>query len=352
MIFLLLQPVTKFPQLKAPIKQAEKAAPSAGMPTNVQHNPPVASASLSDRMKAFKNKTNDTGKDFPPKPSGKQFGNSGQPPKVDNKSPNLPSKFPKSPQLPPKNPNMLNSATTKPHNQTSAVKNDNSKDDESALSNMPEHLRDRFLKSRRQSKQRKESKSQEDFPNLQEIREPSPELPSQQKSIASNPFMQKQPPKSPKFNKKFEAPAETAPKLPGNKPQDKLSGPGAGGKSVKDRMKMFSSGSTEEPPPVSTGTQKWPPSNSFDRKQPGLPAKPPVEDSKQKMFAPKPFLPNGKEAAAVPPLPDRNTKPPKFSGSRSGDINKRPPMPLPATSFDDVSVVVVSIVVVVVVNVM
>ena len=343
-MFLLLQPVTKLPQLKAPIKQAEKTVPSVGKAANVQHNPPVASASLSDRMKAFENKTNDTSKDFPPKPSGKQFGNSGQPPKVDNKSPKLPSKFPKSPQLPPKNPNMLNSATTKSHNQASAVQNDNSKDDDDddALSNMPEHLRDRFLKSRRQSKQRKDSRSHEDPPNPQEIREPSPEMPSQQKSIASNPFLQKQAPKSPKVNKKFEIPAETAPKLPGNKAQDKLSGPGTGGKSIKDRMKMFSStnSSTDEPPSISPGSQKWPPSNSFERKQPGLPAKPPVEE--KKMFAPKPFLPNGKEAAAVPPLPNRNTKPPKFSGSRSGDINKRPPMPLPATSFDDVSVVVVN----------
>lgn len=344
----LLQAVTKFPQLKAPIKQTEKAAPPVGMAPKGQHNPPGASSSLSDRMKAFENKNNDTGKDLPPRASGKQFGNSGPSSKIDNKSPKLPAKFPKSPQLPPKNPNMVNSAATKSHNQTSTAQDDSNKDDDNALTNMPAHLRDRFIKSRRQSKQRKESRSHEDPPNLQEVEEhTSSEFPSQQKSIANNPFLQKQPPKSPKVNKKFEVSAETAPKPSGSKAQDKLnvsSGSDATGKSIKDRMKMFSSNSsTDEPPPTSPGLQKWPPSNSFERKQPGLPAKPPVEDNKQKMFPPKPFIPNGKEASAVPPLPDRNTKPPKFGASRGGDISKRPPMPLPATSYNDVSVIVVNV---------
>lgn len=308
--------MTKFPQLRAPIKQADKAAPSTGMPADIQHDPP--SSSISNRMKAFENNVNDTSKNLPERPS-KQFGNlppSDQSTKVGNKSPKLPSKFPKSPELPPKNPNMLNSAATKSHNQT--------EDNDNALSNMPAHLRSRFMKSKEQSKQRKLSKSQEDAPHIQEAQDPTPELPSQQKPIAKNPFLQKQLLKAPK----------------GSESSDTT------GKSIKDRMKMFSNSSVDEPtPPVSPGSQKWPPSNSFEKKQPGISSKPPVEDAKpSKMLPPKiipeskkPFIPNGKEMPSVPPLPDRNTKPPKFSGSKSGDISKRPPMPLPPVSYADVS---------------
>lgn len=235
-----------------------------------------------------------------------------------------------SPQLPPKFPTAVNSA----HNQ------DNDEGD-NALSNMPAHLRDRFKKSKQQSRIRRQSKSNEECQHVQE-KEPPPELPSQQKPLASNPYLQNQLPKSQGYAKasnKSELLNETA----SNKP----SGPDTSGKIIKDRLKIFSSSDNNEPtPPKSPVLQKWPPSNSFERKQPGVSSlgKPPVEDTKQKMFPPKvtpeskkPIC-NEKETPSVPPLPDRNTKPPKFGGFKPGSISKRPPMPLPpTTSYNDVS---------------
>ena len=304
--------------MRAPIKETDKASPSGGMAANAQHNTPKASSSLSGRMKAFENNTNETSKNFPGKP-GKQ---------IDNTSPKLPTKFPKSPQLPLKNQPVVS------HNQ-------DVNDGASPLSNMPEHLRDRFKKSKQQSKIRKQSRGQEDSPPLSEAKEPTTELPSQQKpTIANSPFLQKQAQKS----------TEMPPKPVGKVKEDKLDSSRSSdkaGKSIKDRMKMFSSSSADDPtPPKSPASQKWPP-NSSERKQPGISSigKPPMEDAKQR-FPPKfppesrrPVIPNGKDAPSAPPLPDRNTKPPKFGGLKPADIGKRPPMPLPATSYDNVSVV-------------
>ena len=299
--------MTKLPQLRAPIKQTDKAPPYGGIAANAHHDPPMASSSLSDKMKAFQNHANETGKNFPSKPGN---------------SPKLPTKFPpKSPQLPPKNQQVVSNSQDN-HN------------DGDALSNMPEHLRDRFKKSKQQSRIRKQSKSQEDSPP-----EITTELPSQQKSaIASRPFLQKQAPN----------PIEMPPKPMVGKAketQDKLSTSDNAGKSIKDRMKMFSSSSADESvTPKSPASQKWPPSDS---KQPVVSSmgKPPM-DAKQK-FPPKlpaenkkPVNTNGRDAPSVPPLPDRNTKPPKFGGFKQpADIGKRPPMPLPATSYDDVSII-------------
>ena len=341
-LYLSLQPVAKLPQLRAPIKQMDKPAGTVG----AQHDPHTAPSSLSDKRKAFENNTSDTSKNMPGKP-GKQFGNlapSSQSTKVDNKNPNLPSKFPTSPQLPPKNPNMFNSTVTKSHDHSTA-QDDNDGDNEKALSNMPPHLRDRFRKSKEQSKQRKMSLGQENAPQRPEVKEPTSALPSQQKSIANSPFLQKQLPPSPKDNIKSEE-MTSKPINRVKEVQERLntsSAPDSTAKSIKDRMKMFSN-SDDSAPPVSPGAQKWPPSNSFEKK-PALPGKPPIEDARpSKMLPPrtgpeskKAFIPNGREPSAVPPLPDRNTKPAKFSGSRSSDISKRPPMPLPPASYDDVS---------------
>ena len=315
--------MTKFPQLRAPIKQIDKASPSGGVAANAHHDPPKASSSISDKMKAFQNNTNETSKNLPGKPS-KQIKS------VDTNSPKLPAKFPKSPQLPPKNQSVVS------HTQDDHT--------DGPLSNMPEHLRDRFKKSKQQSRIRKQSKSQEDSPPLPE---PTTELPSQQKStIASSPFLQKQAPK----------PAEMPSKPMVGKvkdTQDKLDNSSSSdnaGSSIKNRMKMFSSSSTDEPiTPKSPASQKWPPTNSVERKQPpGVASigKPRMEDVKQR-FPPKlppdsrkPVMPNGRDAPSAPPLPDRNTKPPKFGGSKQpADIGKRPPMPLPGPSYNDVSVV-------------
>ena len=276
-------------------------------------------------------------------------------PKTGRSSPQLPAKPQSSPKLPPKNPT-VNSAVAKPHNQISTAQDDDDDDDEddSALSNMPEHLRDRFKQSKRQSKIRKMSKGHEEPPCVQEIKEQAAEIPPQ--PLANSPFLQKQLPKSQGFVTKGNKPEpESSPKLVGKakEVQEKPGKPGnsdvTSGKSVKDRMKMFSGSSSNDepaPPPKSPVPQKWPPSNSFERKQPGGPSlgKPPVEETRQKMFPPK-FtaenkkpIQNGKEPAAVPPLPNRNTKPSKFGASKPGDFGKRPPMPLPPTiSYDDVS---------------
>ena len=297
--------MTKFPQLRAPIKQTEKVPPSGGVAANAHHDPPKTSSSISDKMKAFQNNDNETGKNFPNKPSS---------------SPKLPTKFPKSPQLPPKS----QQAVSNSHG-------DHNDGDDSALSNMPEHLRDRFKRSKQQSRIRKQSKGQEDSPP-----EPTTELPSQQKSArAKSPFLQKQAPK----------PLDMPPKPMVGKvkeTQDKLDISENAGKSVKDRMKMFStSSSTDEP--ATPKSPAWPPNDSKQSVVSSM-GKPPM-DAKQR-FPPKlpaenrrPVIPNGRDAPSAPPLPDRNTKPPKFGVSKQPtDIGKRPPMPLPATSYDDVSI--------------
>lgn len=325
-MILLLQPVTKFPQLRAPIKQVNKPSPSEDVAA-------TTSTSFSDRQKAFENNANGR--------PGKQFGNLDQSTKTQG-SPKLPAKFPKSPQLPPKNPPAVNSTGIKSHNQTSQ---DDDEDDNDALSNMPAHLRERFRKSRKESKQRKLSQTQEDVPDM---KEPTTEFPPQQKPTTGSPFVKRPFNKpsgfAPKHNNKSEPPVELGAKPVNNSSN---SNDATSGMSIKDRMKMFASNNAEDSaPPKSPASQKIPHSNSFDRKQPaGISSlgKPPMNDPKPKMLPPKaapeikrPPVPNGNETAAVPPLPDRNTKPPKF-GSRSGDVSKRPPMPLPATSYDDVS---------------
>ena len=310
--------------MRAPIKQTDKASSSVGTAnTQPQHNPPKTSSNISDRMKAFQNNANDTTKNIPGKP-GKPFQS------AEESSPKLPTKFPKSPQLPPKNQPMVP--------QNNEEEDENNDNDEGDLSNIPAHLRDRFKRSKRQSRIRKQSRGQEDSPRLSDSREPAAELPSQQKSaIANNPFLQNQAPKSCEVPSRF------------GKPQDKPDNPSSSdnaAKSVKDRMKMFSSSSVDEPPPKSPA-QKWPPGNSFDRKPPGVPTgRPPMEDPPKQKLPPRipenrnPVIPNGKEFSAAPPLPDRNTKPPKFGGAKPApDIGKRPPMPLPPASYDDVSFV-------------
>ena len=329
--------MTKFPHLRAPIKQPDKASSSVGAANaQPQHNPPKTSSNISDRMKAFQSNANDTSKNIIPGKPGKVF----QP--AEEKSPKLPAKLPpKSPQLPPKNQPVV------PQNHDED--DDNDGNDEGDLSNIPAHLRDRFKKSKRQSRIRKQSRSQEDSPRLSDSRqlsdsrrlsdskEPTAELPSQQKSaIANSPFLQNQAPKSSEVPSRFSKPQ--------NKPDNPSSSADNAGKSVRDRMKMFSSGSADEPPPKSPA-QKWPPGNSFDRKSPGAPTgRPPMEDPPKQRLPPRipenrnPVMPNGKDFSAAPPLPDRNTKPPKFGGAKPApDIGKRPPMPLPPTSYDDVS---------------
>ena len=200
---------------------------------------------------------------------------------------------------------------------------------------MPAHLRDRFKKSKQQSKIRKQSKSHEE--SLE--KEPPPELPSQQKPLSNSPFLPSKSQGYAKASNKSEVPNDTT----SNKP----SLPDTSAKSIKDRMKMFSNSTDEPTPPKSPVSQRWPPSNSFEKKQPGISSlgKPPVEDTKQKMLPPKVIpeskkspIRNDKENLSVPPLPDHNTKPPRFGGSKPGSISKCVPMPLPSTiSYDDVS---------------
>jgi len=185
-------------------------------------------------------------------------------------------------------------------------------EEEVKLDNIPAHLRDRFEKAR----QRKTSKSGEGdiSPELRQLREE----------------------KQQKLDKKGFKP----PSLPSVNSSDK---PETGGTSIKDRMKMFSTSSTEEEPLKS-------PRGGGSLKKAGNPAlsKPPI-DYKTKTLPPSPkpqvnmnnapALPSRHELppprmddSSAPPLPDRNTKPSRFGAKQpsvSSSIGKRPPMPAP-----------------------
>jgi len=209
-----------------------------------------------------------------------------------------------SPQLPPRSqvPGKVTTTAQQPVDYEEDVK----------LDNIPAHLRDRFEKAR----QRKTSKSGEGdtSPELRQLRE--------EKQL--------------KLDKKGFKP----PPLPSVDSSDK---PETGGTSIKDRMKMFSTSSTEEEPVKSP---RW----GGSLKKAGNPAlsKPSV-DYKAKTLPPSPkpqvninnapalpsrheLPPTRMDDSSAPPLPDRNTKPSRFGAKQpsvSPTIGKRPPMPAP-----------------------
>ena len=216
-----------------------------------------------------------------------------------------------SPQLPPRLPGK--GITNAPHQQQPA-----DYEEEVKLDNIPAHLRDRFERAR----QRKTSKSSEGdtSPELRQLRAKEDEKQKMDKKGFKPP------------------PLETSDK------------PETGGTSIKDRMKMFSSGSIEEEPPPRS--PRW--GGSYvEKKQTSSPSlsKPPVDfKSKTLPQSPKPqasapALPSRNELPppndiSAPPLPDRNTKPKGFGSKQpapSPSFGKRPPMPAPVAkseSFD------------------
>jgi len=310
--------------MRAPIRADMHAATPQG--GNISVTKP--SSKISEHRKMFENNTaapkHDTSSNLPssnnktaPGKFGKKFDAPSalavhEQPVQRPVSPQLPVKpsFTKgdnaSPQLPPRNQAPVKSTTNiqKPADYEEEVK----------LDNLPAHLRDRYEKAR----QRKTSKSGEGdlSPELRQLR-----VEKQQK-------MDK---------KDFKPPSLTSVET-----SDKSE---SGGGSIKDRMKMFSTSSTEEEPPKSP---RW--GGSTNRKQAGNPAlsKPPVDyTSKTLPSSPKPqarvnnapALPSRHELPSprlddnsAPPLPDRNTKPSRFATKQpsvSPSIGKRPPMPAP-----------------------